>query len=157
MGERELPISAAHDPMVAGDSAGAEAIVDPETEARINAGYQRLVERIVTSGVHYKQFFPDGFSFSPDPDQLARVRIALDTALGTLTERETRVLVLRNGLDGEDPKSLSQIGLVLGENPITGERARQIEVKAIRKLRHPIRGLNSALGEALGRENVVRF
>ncbi|MBP9716325.1 MAG: hypothetical protein KBD51_00065 [Candidatus Levybacteria bacterium] len=155
--ERDLSIEAAGDPMVSGVIAGSEVTVDPETEARVNAGYQKLVERVVTTGVHYSEYFPDGFSFSPDPDQLVRVRTVLDTALGTLTEREVRVLVLRNGLNGDVPKSFSETGLVLGQKPVTGERARQIETKALRKLRHPIRGLNSALGEVLGREDVVRF
>ncbi len=156
--ERDLPSEVTRDSMVSRvDAVGADAKVDPEIEARINAGYQRLVARIVSSGVHYHEYFPEGFSFSPDPDQLARVRAVLDTALGTITEREARVLVLRNGLDGEPPKSLSEIGKVLGQVPVTDERARQIEVRALRKLRHPIRGLNSALGEVLGKENVVLF
>ena len=131
--------------------------IEDQREEAINAGYKRLVERIVSSGVHYNEFFPDGFSFSPEPDQLARVRTALDTAFGTISARESRVLVLRNGLDGETPKSLTQAGLILDKVPLSRERVRQIEVKALRKLRHPSRGLNEVLGEALGRDHVVVF
>lgn len=154
MGERDLSIGAAGEPMISDVSVGSELTADPDIEARVNAGYQRLVERIVKLGVYYNEFFPDGFSFSPEPDQLTQVRIALDTAFGNLTERETRILVLRNGLDGEDPKTLPQIGAVL-DRPVTRERVRQIEVKAMRKLRRPSSGVGSMLAEMLGKERVV--
>jgi RNA polymerase sigma factor (sigma-70 family) len=55
-------------------------------------------------------------------------------ALGTLDTREQTVLVLRYGLDSESPRTLSDVGAHLG---ITRERVRQIESRALSKLRHP--------------------
>jgi len=52
----------------------------------------------------------------------------------TLSEREKRVLVLRFGLDDGQPKTLEDIGQ---EFNVTRERIRQIEAKALRKLRRP--------------------
>jgi RNA polymerase primary sigma factor len=61
-------------------------------------------------------------------------RDELAAALGTLDEREQTVLVLRYGLDAKAPRTLSDVGSVLG---ITRERVRQIETRALGKLRHP--------------------
>jgi RNA polymerase primary sigma factor len=61
-------------------------------------------------------------------------RDELAAALGTLDEREQTVLVLRYGLDARAPRTLSDVGAVLG---ITRERVRQIETRALGKLRHP--------------------
>ncbi|MGC9329677.1 MAG: sigma-70 family RNA polymerase sigma factor, partial [Candidatus Hinthialibacter sp.] len=58
------------------------------------------------------------------------------SALETLTEREEAVLRLRYGLDDGQPRKLEEVGNRFG---ITRERVRQIETKAIRKLRHPLR------------------
>jgi RNA polymerase primary sigma factor len=58
----------------------------------------------------------------------------LARALGTLDTREQTVLVLRYGLDSEPPRTLSDVGAHLG---ITRERVRQIETRALGKLRHP--------------------
>jgi len=55
-------------------------------------------------------------------------------ALTVLDEREREVLILRYGLDGKAPRTLSDVGRRLG---ITRERVRQIEKRAIIKLRHP--------------------
>jgi RNA polymerase sigma factor (sigma-70 family) len=55
-------------------------------------------------------------------------------ALGTLDNREQTVLVLRYGLDASPPRTLSDVGSHLG---ITRERVRQIETRALGKLRHP--------------------
>jgi RNA polymerase sigma factor (sigma-70 family) len=61
-------------------------------------------------------------------------RDELVRALATLDTREQTVLVLRYGLDAEPPRTLSDVGVHLG---ITRERVRQIETKALGKLRHP--------------------
>lgn len=60
----------------------------------------------------------------------------LNEILATLSEREAKVLIFRFGLEGGDPKTLEDVGKVFG---VTRERIRQIEAKALRKLRHPSR------------------
>ncbi len=60
----------------------------------------------------------------------------LDEVLGTLTEREQKVLRLRFGLDDGRARTLEEVGK---EFNVTRERIRQIEAKALRKLRHPSR------------------
>lgn len=62
--------------------------------------------------------------------------IAIDKALSTLTEREASIIRKRNGLDTNRPMTLEEIGALLN---VTRERIRQIEEKALRKLRHPSR------------------
>ena len=60
----------------------------------------------------------------------------LDDVLETLTPREKRVLTLRFGLEDGRSRTLEEVGQVFG---VTRERIRQIEAKALRKLRHPMR------------------
>ncbi|MBQ7972597.1 MAG: RNA polymerase sigma factor RpoD [Lachnospiraceae bacterium] len=64
------------------------------------------------------------------------LREELSKVLGTLTEREQRVLRLRFGLDDGKARTLEEVGK---EFSVTRERIRQIEAKALRKLRHPSR------------------
>ena len=60
----------------------------------------------------------------------------LSEALSTLTRREEEVLRLRYGLTDGRARTLEEVGQIFG---VTRERIRQIENKAIRKLRHPSR------------------
>lgn len=60
----------------------------------------------------------------------------LNTVLDTLNKREEKVLRYRYGLDDGPPKTLEEVGKIF---KVTRERIRQIEVKALRKLRHPSR------------------
>jgi RNA polymerase primary sigma factor len=61
----------------------------------------------------------------------------LNSVLGTLSDRERRVIEERFGLRDGKPKTLEEVGRMFA---VTRERIRQIEAKALRKLRHPSRG-----------------
>ena len=64
------------------------------------------------------------------------LRIRIDKVLSTLKPKERAVIVKRFGLEGLDEQTLEEIGQSMG---VTRERVRQIEVKALKKLRHPKR------------------
>ncbi|HYW09793.1 MAG TPA: RNA polymerase sigma factor RpoD/SigA [Longimicrobium sp.] len=77
--------------------------------------------------------------FSPGPDEEVydhALKRTIEEALGTLTERESRVLRLYFGLGDSEPMTLEQIGEKFG---ITRERVRQIKEKALLRLRHQSR------------------
>lgn len=82
--------------------------------------------------------------FIPDEDALAPAEAAaysllkdqIEEVLGSLNEREQKVLKLRFGLDDGRARTLEEVGK---EFDVTRERIRQIEAKALRKLRHPSR------------------
>lgn len=82
-------------------------------------------------------FIPDEQSLSP-VDQASKqlLKDHLDEVLSTLSDREAKVLKLRFGLEGTKPLTLEEVGKVFG---VTRERIRQIEAKALRKLKHPSR------------------
>jgi RNA polymerase primary sigma factor len=76
---------------------------------------------------------------SPAPPKIAShtlLKEQLDSVLRTLTYREKRVLELRFGITDGHPHTLEEVGREFG---VTRERIRQIEAKALRKLRHPSR------------------
>jgi len=82
-------------------------------------------------------FIPDETQPSPyEETSKELLRESIKKVLTTLDPREAEVLKLRFGLDGEPPKTLEEVGKIFG---VTRERIRQIEAKAIRKLRHPSR------------------
>ncbi len=86
---------------------------------------------------HLGDFLPD--DDVPAPSEAAASMILkeqLVEVLGTLTEREQKVLRLRFGLDDGRARTLEEVGK---EFNVTRERIRQIEAKALRKLRHPSR------------------
>jgi RNA polymerase primary sigma factor len=64
------------------------------------------------------------------------LREQVEDVLGTLSEREREVLYMRYGLDDGRTRTLEDVGRQFG---VTRERIRQIEAKALRKLRHPSR------------------
>ena len=73
---------------------------------------------------------------SADAASMSLLKEQLADVLKTLTPREERVLALRFGLEDGNPKTLEEVGKVFN---VTRERIRQIEAKALRKLRHPSR------------------
>ena len=75
----------------------------------------------------------------PEPDDATSkqlLREQMRTILGSLNHRERRVLEMRFGLRDGQGHTLEEVGQAFG---VTRERIRQIEAKALRKLRHPLR------------------
>jgi len=86
---------------------------------------------------HLGDFIEDDDVPAPaDAASFQLLKEQLEEVLDTLTEREQRVLRLRFGLDDGRARTLEEVGQVFG---VTRERIRQIEAKALRKLRHPSR------------------
>ena len=86
---------------------------------------------------HLGDFLPD--EDAPVPAEAASqtlLKEQLAEVLKTLTPREEKVLRLRFGLEDGRPRTLEEVGK---EFNVTRERIRQIEAKALRKLRHPSR------------------
>jgi RNA polymerase primary sigma factor len=84
-----------------------------------------------------KEFIPDQRSLSPfESASYELLKGHLDEVLGTLNPRERKVLELRFGLKDGRSRTLEEVGKEFG---VTRERIRQIEAKALRKLRHPSR------------------
>ena len=86
---------------------------------------------------HLGDFIQDGNVPVPaDAAAFTLLKEQLEEVLGTLTEREQKVLTLRFGLEDGRARTLEEVGK---EFNVTRERIRQIEAKALRKLRHPSR------------------
>ena len=86
---------------------------------------------------HLGDFVPDESNMSPEDFTVHEMlKEEISDVLLTLTEREEQVLRLRFGLDDGSSKTLEEVGQMFG---VTRERIRQIEAKAIRKLRQPSR------------------
>ncbi|AVL01600.1 RNA polymerase sigma factor RpoD [Pediococcus pentosaceus] len=86
---------------------------------------------------HLGDFIEDQEATSPaDHAAYELLKEQLEGVLDTLTDREENVLRLRFGLDDGRTRTLEEVGKVFG---VTRERIRQIEAKALRKLRHPSR------------------
>ena len=86
---------------------------------------------------HLGDFLEDKEAISPSEYATNELlKDELYAVMKDLTEREERVLRLRYGLDDGRPRTLEEVGKEFG---VTRERIRQIEAKALRKLRHPSR------------------
>jgi RNA polymerase primary sigma factor len=87
---------------------------------------------------HFGDFIEDQDATSPVAATAYNLmREKIEEVLGTLTEREEKVLRLRFGIGGNDfPRTLEEVGTIFN---VTRERVRQIETKALNKLRHPSR------------------
>ena len=86
---------------------------------------------------HLGDFIQDDEASQPSEEaSYTLLREQLDEVLETLTVREKKVLELRFGLEDGRSRTLEEVGQHFG---VTRERIRQIEAKALRKLRHPSR------------------
>ena len=86
---------------------------------------------------HLGDFVKDERTMSPEEYTTHEMlKEEISDVLCTLTEREEQVLRLRFGLDDGSCKTLEEVGQMFG---VTRERIRQIEAKALRKMRHPSR------------------
>jgi RNA polymerase primary sigma factor len=84
-----------------------------------------------------EDFIEDNEGTTPDNATMQSLRRKeIDKILNTLKEREARIIKLRFGLEGGYPRTLEEVGKIFG---VTRERVRQIEAKALRKLKHPSR------------------
>jgi RNA polymerase primary sigma factor len=118
-----------------------EAEIEPDRVREIFKIAQEVTSLEAPVGEDQESFLGD---FIPDESQLSPVDEAskqllkdhLDEVLSTLSDREARVLKLRFGLEGSKQMTLEEVGKVFG---VTRERIRQIEAKALRKLKHPSR------------------
>lgn len=86
---------------------------------------------------NFGDFIEDKSAVSPaNATAYAMLKEQMDEVLETLTEREQKVLTLRFGIGDGYPRTLEEVGKIFN---VTRERVRQIEAKALKKLRHPIR------------------
>jgi RNA polymerase primary sigma factor len=87
---------------------------------------------------HLSDFIEDQEAIAPaEAASVMLLKEKMQDVLQNLTERERKVLVLRFGLEDGHQRTLEEVGQEFG---VTRERIRQIEAKALRKLRHPSRG-----------------
>lgn len=103
---------------------------------------------------HFGDFIEDDSAVSPANAAAYRMlQEQIDKVLKTLTHRERKILQMRFGIGDGNPRTLEQVGKRFN---VTRERIRQIEAKAIRKLRHPKRRrkLKNFLDMDLTQENV---
>ncbi|MBN2482631.1 MAG: RNA polymerase sigma factor RpoD [Candidatus Omnitrophica bacterium] len=86
---------------------------------------------------YFGDFIEDKKAISPaNATVYSMLREELDQAMESLTDREKKILSLRFGLEDGTPKTLEEVGNIF---KVTRERIRQIEAKALKKLRHPSR------------------
>ena len=86
---------------------------------------------------HFGDFIEDKRAVSPaNATAYTMLKEQMGGVLDTLTEREKKVLRLRFGIGNGYPRTLEEVGAIFS---VTRERVRQIEAKALKKLRHPIR------------------
>ncbi|UCD55864.1 MAG: RNA polymerase sigma factor RpoD [Candidatus Omnitrophota bacterium] len=86
---------------------------------------------------HFGDFIEDKRAVSPaNATAYTMLKEQMGGVLGTLTEREKKVLRLRFGIGDGYPRTLEEVGAIF---KVTRERVRQIEAKALKKLRHPTR------------------
>ena len=86
---------------------------------------------------HFGDFIQDKKAVSPANETVrSMLKDEMNSALSTLTEREKKILILRFGITDGSSRTLEEVGNIFR---VTRERVRQIEAKALKKLRHPTR------------------
>jgi len=127
------------------------ALTDPALKAELDRATAKVREIIKVSqepvsletpigeeeDSHLGDFIEDQGALAPaDAASHQLLKEQVEDVLGSLTQRERKVLILRFGLDDGRSRTLEEVGREFG---VTRERIRQIEAKALRKLRHPSR------------------
>ncbi len=133
--QRKLRAELAREPSAAEIAADLELEVDEVEQIQRSAQTPVSLEKPVGDDdeSEFGHFLTD--ESAPLPDEMAEValrREALNGILDTLSQRERRVLELRYGLDGQQPKTLDEVGRTFN---VTRERIRQIEHQSLKKLR----------------------
>ena len=133
--KQELTVSLGRDPTEA--EIADEVDLEPAEVKKIKA-YDKdpiSIQAVVGDKAEFGDFIEDADAIKPDEYAVASdLRDQLTAVLKGLSEREARVIIRRFGLDGHEPQTLNEVGDLFG---LTRERIRQIESKAIAKLRHP--------------------
>jgi RNA polymerase primary sigma factor len=133
--ERKLRAERGREPMSSEIAKELELTIDEVDQIRRSAQTPVSLEKPVGDDEEseFGHFITD--ELAPLPDELAEDVLrkeALVKILGTLSERERRVLELRYGLNGEQPRTLDEVGRTF---QVTRERIRQIENQSLKKLR----------------------
>jgi RNA polymerase primary sigma factor len=133
--ERKLRAELAREPLMEEIARDVEMTPDEVEQIRRSAQVPVSLEKPVGDDdeSEFGHFLAD--ESAPLPDELAETtlqREALRSLLGALSERERMVLELRYGLDGQQPRTLDEVGR---EFKVTRERIRQIEHQGLKKLR----------------------
>ena len=137
--QRKLTLELGYEPSVAELSAALDMSEDKVMEimqiAREPASLETPIGEEDDSNLG--DFVADGNVVTPEGNvESVMLREHIDALLGDLKERERQVIVLRCGLEDGHPRTLEEVGK---EFNVTRERIRQIEAKALRKLRNPVR------------------
>ena len=137
--QRKLPLELGYEPSVAELSEALEMSEDKVMEimqiAREPASLETPIGEEDDSNLG--DFVADSNVVTPEGNvESVMLREHIDALLGDLKERERQVIVLRFGLEDGHPRTLEEVGK---EFNVTRERIRQIEAKALRKLRNPVR------------------
>ena len=137
--QRKLTLELGYEPSVAELSAALDMSEDKVMEimqiAREPASLETPIGEEDDSNLG--DFVADGNVVTPEGNvESVMLREHIDALLGDLKERERQVIVLRFGLEDGHPRTLEEVGK---EFNVTRERIRQIEAKALRKLRNPVR------------------
>jgi RNA polymerase primary sigma factor len=146
---QELGREATHAEIASGMSADGMDITEEEVAKTMSISQAHLsLDAPLSPGEDNKllDYLPDNLNPTPDEQTFEKALTeSIEAALGSLKEREAKILRLYFGLDGSEAMTLEEIGALLG---ITRERVRQIKEKALSRLRHVsrARALESFLG-----------